>query len=367
MKKVLIWGMTANWGGIESVLYNYVSNSNVNKIHFDFITTFKSIPRSDELEKMGCAIYYICDRRSNYIQYRKELSSFFKEHAKEYDAFWLNDCMFANIDALKLASKYRIKKIIIHAHNSNNLGGGKSRIIRHKLNSMILSRYVTDYWACSQLAGEWSFSQKILKSPSYRVINNAIDCQKYSYDLTKRNKIRNELKINDDTFVIGHIGRFDYQKNHPFLLRIMDQIRSVDNDVVLLSIGTGTDWEIIKQKCHEMKLDNKIIFLGQRNDVSDLYQAMDVFVLPSQFEGLPVVLVEAMASGLQCIISDKVTKEAEIIPELCRFESIDSDVDQWVNDILEIKKTNNRSDTYEKMKLAGFDIKAQASALFELF
>lgn len=367
MKRTLIWGMTENWGGIESVLFNYVSNSNRNEIRFDFITTFKSVPRSKDLENIGCKIYYICSRRSNYFKYKNELDAFFREHASEYDAVWLNDCMFANIDVLKLAKKYKIKKRIIHAHNSNYLGGGKSRIIRHKMNSLFLSKYATDYWACSQLAGKWSFSQKILASSNYRVINNAIDCEKYSFNPIKRNEIRSALDIDDNIFVIGHVGRFDYQKNHPYLLKIMKNICSVENDIILLSIGTGSDWEAIKKQTKEMKLNDKIMFLGQRSDMADLFQAMDIFVLPSHFEGLPVVLVEAMAAGLPCIISDTVTKEAGIIPELCRFESIDNNVDKWVSDIREIKKMNSRKNTFKEMKLAGYDIKTQASTFHELF
>lgn len=367
MKKVLIWGLTENWGGIESVVFNYVSNSNKNEIQFDFITTFKSIPRSEKLTSLGCKIYFICSRRLNYLKYKCELNNFMKKHAVEYDAVWLNDCMFANIDILKLAKKYGIKKRIIHAHNSNYLGGGKSRAIRHKINSLFLTKYATDYWACSQLAGEWSYSKKVLKSSNYRVINNAIDCKEYSFDPTKRNKIRMSLGINDKKFVIGHVGRFDYQKNHHYLLQIMKAICSKEDDVILLSVGTGTDWELIKFQAENLNLSDKIIFLGQRSDIADLFQAMDIFVLPSRFEGLPVVLVEALAAGLPCIISNRITKEAGIIPELCKFESIDSSVYNWVNDIDEIRKNNKRKNTFESMKLLGYDIKTQASEFHKLF
>lgn len=367
MKRVLVWGMTSNWGGIESVLYNYVSNSNKDEIQFDFITTFKTIPRSEELRKLKCNIYFICDRRSNYLKYRKELDSFFKSRIGVYDAVWLNDCMFANIDALKLAKKYGIKKRIIHAHNSNSLGGGKSRIVRHKINSLLLPVYATDYWACSQLAGEWSFSKKILNSNSYKVINNAIDCKEYSFDAAKRKEIRKKLGIKDDVFVIGHIGRFDYQKNHPYLLKIVERFFKVHNNSILLSIGTGTDFEVIKEQAAKMNIQDHVMFLGQRNDADELFQAMDVFLLPSQFEGLPVVLVEAMASGLTCIVSDKVTKEAAIIPDLVVFKSIDGNVDSWVNDMCLAKESGNRRNTLDEMRTAGFDIKTQASTFHELF
>lgn len=367
MKRVLIWGMTSNWGGIESVLFNYVTKANKDKIRFDFITTFKTIPRSEELKKIGCRIIFICDRRSNYFRYKEEINGFFKQHAKEYDAIWLNDCMFANIDALKLAKKYGINKRIIHAHNSNNLGGGKSRIIRHRINSFFLPNYATDYWACSQLAGEWSFSKSILNSENYRVINNAIDCKQYVFDPDKRKEKRRELGISDNCFVIGHVGRFDYQKNHPFLLNILKDTLKADNNTILLSVGTGTDWQQIKNQSIEMGIDTNIMFLGQRNDVNELFQAMDIFVLPSQFEGLPVVLVEAMASGLTCIVSDKVTKESAVIPDLVIFDPIDGNENIWTRDILKVKKNITRRNTIEEMKKAGFDINTQAARFHELF
>lgn len=367
MKRVLVWGMTSNWGGIESILFNYATFSDCSKICFDFITTFEPIPRSEELKKTGSSIYYITSRRHNYWKYRKELKSFFKKHAKEYDAVWLNDCMFANIDILKFAKKYGIKKRIIHAHNSNNLGGGISRIIRHKINSIFLPLYATDYWACSQLAGEWSFSKKILNSNKYKVINNAIDCEKYVYDYKKREEIRQKLNISSEKFVIGHIGRFDYQKNHRFLLKILKQLYYENKDVILLSIGIGNDWELIKKEAKEMGLSKCILFLGQRNDIVNLYQAMDVFLLPSRFEGLPVVLVEAMASGLPCLVSDKITKEAEIIPELISFISIENGVIDWIQKINKINKNYDRKNTINEMRTVGYDIKIQTVRFYGLF
>lgn len=367
MKRVLIWGMTSNWGGIESILFNYVKHANKEEISFDFITTFQSIPRFDELELLGCKIYYLPDRRTHIWNYRKEINNFFKVHAKEYDAFWLNDCMFANIDALKLAKKYGIKKRILHAHNSNSLGGGKSRILRHKFNSMLLPLYVTDYWACSQLAGEWSYSEKILSSNRYRVINNAIDCERYAFDKEKRDCIRKQLGIREDVFVVGHVGRFDYQKNHPYLLDLFSKFRKKHSNSLLLSIGTGSDFEVIRAQARKLGIDENVMFLGQRSDVDSLFQGMDIFVLPSQFEGLPVVLVEALSSGLPCVISDKVTKESAIIPELCEFESIDGDSEAWISDIEYFMKECERVDTTSKMQMAGFDIKTQASIFHELF
>lgn len=366
MKRVLIWGMTSNWGGIESVLYNYVMNSNQTKIVFDFISTFASIPREKELQRHGCKVTHIIDRRTNYLQYRSELDQYMKKHAHEYDAVWLNDCMFANIDILKLAKKYGVKKRIIHAHNSNSLGGGLSRMIRHKINVKLLPLYATDYWACSQLAGEWSYPNKILSSKKYRVIPNAIKCEKYRFSQEIRKDYREQLDITDK-FIVGHIGRFDYQKNHIYLLKIFKELLQMNKDCILLSIGVGTDWEFVQEETKKMGIGDNVMFLGQRNDIAQLLQAMDVFVLPSQFEGLPVVLVEAMAAGLPCFISDRVTKESGIIQDLAFFESIDKSPVIWAENIRKLSLDFKRKDTYKDMVEAGYEIFNQASEIHLLF
>lgn len=367
MKKVLIWGMTSNWGGIESVLYNYVINSNKDIIQFDFITTFPSIPRADELEKNGSSIYFLPDRKKDFFSYKKALNFFMKKNANKYDAVWLNDCMFGNIDILKISKRYNINKRIIHAHNSNSLGGGASRYIRHKINSIQLHRYVTDYWACSQLAGEWSFSPKILSSNKYKVINNAIDSYQYKYDLDIRNRKKKELGIKEDIRVIGHIGRFDYQKNHLYLLDIYHEYIIKHPETILICIGTGTDFEKVKEYAENKGLINNILFLGQRNDVKELLQAFDMFLLPSRFEGLPVVVVEALASGLPCFISDKITSEVAIIPRLVNFISIEEKPSEWVRIIDDKMNGFKRENTQREIIDSGYDIVDEARKLEELF
>lgn len=367
MKKVLIWGMTSNWGGIESVLYNYVMNSDKNKIKYDFITTFETIPREDELIRFGCQIIHLPARKTYYMAYKKSLKNFMKRHATEYDAVWLNDCMFGNIDILKYAKKYGIERRIVHAHNANSLGGGRSRYIRHKLNTAVLPLYVTDFWACSQLAGEWTYNNRILSKSNYKVIRNAINCERYKFDKECRDVVRKRLGIADHTFVVGHIGRFDYQKNHPYLLKVFSNILRKNTDSCLVLVGTGTDWKEVKEQAMKMQLDKKVLFLGQRDDIPELLSAFDVFVLPSRFEGLPVVLVEAMASGLHCFISDKVTEEARLVPELSHFKSIECNSAEWAEDILSTAYQSLREDKYRQLQKKGFDIATQANVLSDIF
>ena len=367
MKRILIWGMTSNWGGIESVLYNYVVNTDTTKAKYDFITTFPTIPYEKELNHFGSKIYHLPNRKSDFFNYKKELLEFMERHAKEYDAVWLNDCMFGNIDIIKMAKKFGIKKRIVHAHNANSLGGGISRLIRHKINVLTIPFFATDYWACSQLAGKWTYSKKILKSNHYIVINNAIDSTSYKYDTEVRKKKRAELSISDDTVVIGHIGRFDYQKNHPYLIDIFEKILQRKNKIHLVCVGIGTDWNLIKNLAAKKRIESHISFLGQRKDVHELLQAFDLFILPSKFEGLPVVVVEALAAGLPCFLSDKITTEVSIIPELVSFQSIEKAPELWVDDIERKMKDFHRSDTQDKIIKAGFDIHDQAKKIIDLF
>ncbi len=366
-KKVLVWGMTSNWGGIESVLFNYVTHADNSSLRFDFITTFNKIPREEKLISLGCNVVHITDRRNNFFAYKRQLNQFMKTYSFKYDAIWLNDCMFANIDILKLAKKYGIQMRVVHAHNAKNLGGGWFRLIRHKINILLLPLYATNYWACSDLAGQWTYSYNIRQSSKYHIINNAIDCQMYRYNNEQRKKCRDEFKISRETFVVGHIGRFDYQKNHGYILAIFQEIAKICSDSKLVLVGVGEDWNKIKKQVDGLEIRDKILLLGQRDDVSYILQMFDVFILPSRFEGLPVVIVEALASGLQCYVSDKVTKEAAVLPEFMHYLSIDDSPEIWANKIIGHKEQMIRQDTYTKMCNANYDINTEANKLSAIF
>lgn len=363
MIKVLVWGATNTVGGVEAVLLNYVSHIPTNCIQFDFINTYEDISIGDKVRARGSKVYSLPNRRENILAYKKEIRKFMIEHASEYQAVWLNDCMFGNIDILKLAKRYGIKRRIIHAHNSLNMGGGISRLIRHKINSWLLRFYVTDYWACSMLAGKWSYPTAVVNSGKIKVIPNAVDVSLFAVNDAIRNKHRELLGVSDK-IVFGHVGRFHFQKNHMFLIDLFYQIHQKRQDTVLVLIGTGEDEEKVRNKVNEYGIQNCVQFLGIRKDTNELYQAMDAFLLPSLFEGLPVVLVEAQASGLPCYVADTITKESDI-SENVKFYSLECSPEVWATEILESFQTFERKDVKKKIAESGYSIENTAHDLLK--
>lgn len=361
MKKVLIWGATDTVGGIEAVLWNYVSHIPTEQIQFDFINTYETISIGDKVCARGSVVYSLPSRKKHLFAYKKAIAAFMREHASEYDAVWLNDCMFGNIDILKLARKYGVKRRIIHAHNSLNMGGGISRLIRHKLNAWLLRFYVTDYWACSELAGGWSYPKDIVGAGLVKVIPNAIDIDAFSTKEPIRNKHRKELCV-DDQLVFGHVGRFHFQKNHLFLIDIFREIHKLNSNSVLLLIGSGEDEGKVRARVAEFGLEQAVRFLGTRKDTNELYQAMDAFLLPSLFEGLPVVMIEAESAGLPCFVADTITKESDISGNV-HFIPLSMEPAAWAKYILDNMEKFVRRDVKDEIRKNGYAIEDAAVKL----
>lgn len=361
MIKILIWGATDTVGGVEAVLWNYVSQIPTDQIQFDFINTYEDISIGDKVRERGSQVFALPNRKKHLLAYRKALKSFMAAHAKEYSAVWLNDCMFGNIDILRLAKKYGIRRRIVHAHNSLNMGGGVSRLIRHKVNSWLLRFYVTDYWACSELAAEWSYPKDIVKTGRIRVIPNAVDVDRFSVQEEIRHKVRTSLNA-EDKFIFGHVGRFHFQKNHLFLIDVFNEIQKLMDNAILILIGSGEDEDAVKQRVSEYGLDRSVKFLGTRKDTNELYQAMDAFLLPSLFEGLPVVMVEAQASGLPCFVADNITKESDISGNV-RFYPLSMGPKQWAERIVEELGCFSRKDVRKTITENGYNIERTAKDL----
>ena len=193
-------------------------------------------------------------------------------------------------------------------------------------------------------------------------MNNAIDLNKFKYDSKLGMKKRKELKINKDTLVIGHIGRFVEQKNHRFLIDIFNEIHKKEKDSILLLAGQGPLIDEIKKKVEDLNLNNSVRFLGQRNDANELYQAFDVFLLPSLYEGLPVVGIEAQATGNLCYFSDDMTKETKILDSTV-FMSLTNTAEEWADRLLENVKSFKKHDTTDEVSKYGFNIEEEASKL----
>ena len=343
---------------------NYYRNMDRSKIQFDFICDEDStnIPY-EEIEKLGGKVI-ICPPYQKVFAYQKFLIKLFKE--KKYDI------VHSNINALsvfplRVAKKAGVPIRIAHSHSTSNPKEWKKTLIKNMLRPFS-KKYANVYFACSELAGRWLFGNKTFDEGKVTIINNAIDVEKFVYNEDIRKKVRNELKekckseINDDTLVVGHIGRFVKQKNHEFLIDIFNEIHKRKENSVLILAGQGPLQKEIEEKVNNLGLQDCVLFLGQRNDANELYQAMDVFVLPSLYEGLGMVLIEAQYAGLKCFCSEALPKEAYISNFLTEINLSESP-SNWAKKIIDEQNGFTRKDMTEELIDSGYDIKKEAKKL----
>lgn len=344
-------------GGVESVVMNYYRNIDKTKIQFDFIVDEDSttVPR-EEIESMGGKVYTVppYQRIKEYISALVEL---FKENDYKIVHSHLNTL---SVFPLYAAKKAGVPVRIAHNHSTAGKGETKKNILKYTLRPFAKIN-ATHYAACSEYAGEWLFGKKSIKNGEVTIFNNAIDIDKFKFNPDVRNEVRKELGI-EDKFVVGHVGRFCYQKNHKFLIKIFDEIHKANPNSVLLIIGKGDLEDEIREHTKNLRLDECVKFPGQRNDVNRMYQAMDVFVLPSFYEGLPVVGIEAQMAGLPCVFSSEITKEILMTPNAVMLD-LDSSTEEWKNAVLSSQKAISNN----KECFADFDIKKQVKKLTEFY
>ena len=345
-------------GGVEAVVMNYYRHIDRTKIQFDFLCDEDStnIPY-EEIEQLGGRVILIPPYQKVF-KYQKELIRIFKENNYKIVHSHINTL---SVFPLRAAKKAGVKVRIAHSHSTTNKKEWKKNLLKQVLRPFS-KVYATDYMCCSELAGRWLFGDKAYDSGQVYLLNNAIDLNKFKYDEEKRKKKRKELNIKDDTLVIGHIGRFVAQKNHTFLIDIFNEVHKKNPNSLLLLVGQGPLKEEIENKVKELQLNDSVRFLGQRNDVNELYQAFDVFCLPSLYEGLPVVGVEAQASGLLCILSNAMTKETKVL-DITKFMSLNNTPREWADSILDDVKRYKRIDTSKEMTSKNFNIKEEAKKL----
>lgn len=349
-------------GGVEAVTINYYRNIDKNKVQLDFICDEDStnIPY-EEIEKMGGKVIII-PSYSKPFKYHKALKRVLKEGNYKIIHSNINTLSVFSLFAAKCAG---VPVRIAHSHSTTNKKEKKKNLMKQILRPFS-KVFATDYMCCSELAGRWLFGNKEYDKGNVYLLNNAIDLDKFKYNESLRKKKRKELSIKDNTLVIGHIGRFVAQKNHDFLIDIFNEIHKKNNNSILLLAGQGPLMEDIKNKVKELNLEDSVKFLGQRNDANELYQAFDVFLLPSLYEGLPVVGVEAQAAGLLCYLSDDMTKETKVL-DITKFMSLNNTPEEWADNILDDVKKYKRIDTSKEMTAKNFNIKEEAKKLEEYY
>ena len=343
-------------GGLETMIMNYYRNIDRSKVQFDFLTHREERwDYDDEIEKLGGKIYRLPRLNPFSPSYLKALDGFFKEH-KEYKIVHCHQDCLSGIP-LKYAKKNGVPFTIAHSHSSNQNKDLKYLVkLAAKKN---ICKYSDHLFACGKEAGEWMF-----KTSDFEILNNAIDTKKYIYNEEKSLEIKEKLDITDK-FVIGHVGRFRKEKNHDFIIDIFKEVCEKEPNSILLLIGDGPLEEDIKKKVNSFELEDKVKFLGARDNVNDLMQAMDAFILPSLYEGIPLTMIEAQASGLDCIISDKVPKEC-IVTKNVKSINLEECPKYWANEIMK-SKNKERKNLYNEIQTAKFDIKSNAIWLQEFY
>lgn len=363
MVRVLVFGMTENPGGIESVIMNYYRNLDREKVQFDFLcNSYNKIAYEDEVLAMGATTYHITARSVNPIKYRRELSKVFKENADKYDAIWVNVCSLANVDYLKFSKKYGIKKRIIHSHNSQNMDSALRGLL-HRYNKRKIDKIATDFWTCAPDAADWFFPQRI--SDRVVQINNAIDIEKLRFDISKRDEIRKKLGW-ADKYILGNIGRLHFQKNQTFLIDIFNELCKESDEYRLVLVGQGEDCESLEQKVKELGLVDRVKFAGVQYDIAGYLSAFDLFLFPSLFEGLSVVALEAQANGVPVLASEGVIPKQVRMNDNFIFYKLEEGAKSWKEKVADIRKSLNReneNEIYDNFIKKGFEIKTEVRKL----
>lgn len=363
-KQIRVAQIMGKWvgGGVEAVVMNYYKNMDHSKIQFDFIFDDDSVDIPvDEIESLGGKVILIPPYQK-VLSYQKELIRVLKEGKYKIVHSHINTLSIFPLFAAKIAG---VKVRIAHSHSTTNKKEWKKNLIKQVLRPFS-KLFATHYMCCSELAGRWLFGNKAYDQGKVYLLNNAIDLDKFKFDKKIRKSKRKELGIKDDTLVIGHIGRFVEQKNHRFLIDIFNEVHKKNENSVLLLAGQGPLIEEIKQKTDGLGLNESVIFLGQRNDANELYQVFDVFLLPSLYEGLPVVGVEAQASGLLCFLSSDMTKETKVLTSTT-IMSLEDSSKKWASNILKKYSKYDRINTIDEVSSNGFNIKEEAIRLEKFY
>ena len=346
-----------NRGGLETMLMNYYRHIDRNKVQFDFLVhRNERADYDDEIESLGGKIYRLPRLVPWSISYRKKLELFFRTYPQYRIVHVHQDCLSSVI--LKVAQKCSIPVRIAHSHSSSQDKDYKYPI--KLFYKQFIPKYATALFACGRIAGDWMFG-----GAPFEVLNNAINTQEYRYKDATARRIREQLAISKEAFVIGHVGRFSPPKNHAFIIDIFAEAVKKDPKAILMLVGDGDLRSDIEDKVKSLGLEDCVVFTGVCDNVNEMMQAMDVFVFPSLYEGLPVSMVEAQASGLPCIISEKVPSDCSIA-DLVQTISLTESPELWAKQILSAKNTHHR-DTYEEIMCSGFDITENAKWLEEYY
>ena len=355
-------------GGIETMIMNLYRNIDRTKVQFDFLAHYgREAVYNDEIRSLGGRIYEMPALKDDthvyywrFFSYIHALNRFFKEH-KEYRIIHGHMTNTASI-YMPIAKKYGVTCRIAHSHNTHGKAGLLG-VVTDFLQKPIYKN-ATDWFACSKAAAYWFYPKADVDAGKVTILANAVDAEKFRFLPEVRKKMRSELGL-DGKVVIGCVARFRPEKNHAFLVDVLQELLKKEPNAVLVFAGEGPSEDEVKQKVANIGLEDKVIFLGMRTDIPNVLQAMDVFALASLWEGLPVTGIEAQAAGLNCVVSDGVTDEMNAI-NMVQYISLNAPKQVWVDALLSAARKERR-DTYEEIKSSGYDIHTTAPWLQEFY
>lgn len=358
--RVLICGLTNNKGGIETYIMNIYRKLDRTKLQFDFLCEEnQSIAFSDEITKMGGHIYYIPRKYKHPIRHFILVRKLLKNEYK--GLYYQCNVKLRTMELFKLAKKYGIKKRVIHSHNTHEEKRNIVVFLREWYASKLYNKYCTDFFACSEEAGKWMF-----KNRSFSVINNCIDTNVFKYDESIRDMVRTRLQVDKDIVVFGTVGKLDHQKNPEFLVEVFKAYHDKYPQSIFIHIGDGINRMKIQNMIDGYGLTDSFFLKGILSNVSDYLNAMDIFLLPSRFEGFPIVLIEAQSVGLPCVVSSVITKKTKLT-ELVTYKKTNSPK-VWADEVEELLVSNPiRLDKSKEISDQGYDIKQLADRIQGFF
>lgn len=343
---ILIEGMTNNMGGKETYIINVFKL--LKKLHYRvyFIAYNNQIAYEEDLIEQGAVIIRLPARNEGYWKFCKALDDLFKKNT--FDVIWSHKTTLSSCEALSIAKKNKVRIRIIHSHSSANMGG-RFTYIMHIINKIRIRYIANRYIACSEEASKWFYGNH-----DSIILKNAINLSSFKFNKEMREKIREKYSIGNE-IVVGHVGRFGLEKNHIKIIEVFAELCKNNQNVKLVLCGDGEQRDCVEQCIFKYGLDEDVILTGVINNVNEILQAFDVFIMPSLFEGLPFVLIEAQAAGLRCVVSDTVSKESDVAG-WNTFLPLSADIKTWAKEVKNAARPNDRKKGFELLKSKGFDI-----------
>lgn len=364
VKRLLCLVSCMNAGGAETFLMKLYRKIDREKYQMDFgVFTEKHGFYDTEIERLGGKIYHLTPKTENFSLYKKELYNLILKEKYEYVLRITSNA--AGFYDLKVAKSAGARVCIARSSNSSDGDSWKVKVINF-ISRFLYQKFVDVKIAPSDLAAAYTFGKQSIARGEVYYLNNGLDLNVYRFSSDARNRIRAEFNL-QGKFVIGHIGRFFEQKNHAFLIDVFYEIKKEKDNAVLLLVGEGDLRRGIEEKVKKLGLGDSVIFTGIRKDIPALLSAMDIFVFPSLYEGMPNTVIEAQATGLPCVIADTITREAGIT-DLVHYKSLKASPKEWAEEVLAYCNGHNENrELYsEKLKDAGYDIDACTNKFVEI-